>query len=123
MSTGTEKSILIADNQQADVAALRKQLEFAGFKIEVVHTGTGAINKIKEHLPDLVLLEADLPDLDSMEVVSYIRNDSKNCLIPVIAMSALPHMKERSLRGGCIDFFQKPIKVLDLVVRIKKALQ
>lgn len=123
MSTDTEKTILIVDNQQRETAALRKQLEFAGFKTQVAHTGTGAINKIEEHPPDVVLLEVSLSDIDALEVVSFIRNNSKNCLIPVLAMSAFPHMKDRSLRGGCNDFFQKPIKILDIVARIRKALR
>lgn len=123
MSTETEKTILIVDNQPRETAALRKQLEFAGFKTQIAHTGTGAINKIEEHPPDIVLLEVNLSDIDALEVVSFIRNDSKNCLIPVLAMSVLPHMKDRSLRGGCNDFFQKPIKILDLVARIRKALR
>ena len=123
MKIGNEKIILIVDNQQRDTAALRKQLEYAGFKTEVAHTGTGAINRIEEHPPDLVLLEVSLSDIDALEVVSFIRNDSKNCLIPVLAMSAFPHMKDRSLRGGCADFFQRPIKILDLVARIRKALR
>ena len=123
MSTDTEKTILIVDSQQRETAALRKQLEFAGFKTQVAHTGTGAINKIEEHSPDIVLLEVSLSDIDALEVVSFIRNNSKNCLIPVLAMSAFPHMKDRSLRGGCNDFFQKPIKILDLVARIRKALR
>jgi len=121
--TDTEKTILIVDNQQREAATLRKQLEFAGFKTQVAHTGTGAISQIAEHPPDVVLLEVSLSDIDALEVVSFIRNDSKNCLIPVLAMSAFPHMKDRSLRGGCNDFFQKPIKVLDIVARIKKALR
>ena len=123
MSTDTEKTILIVDNQQRETAALRKQLEFAGFKTQVAHTGTGAINKIEEHPPDLVLLEVSLSDIDALEVVSFIRNYSKNCLIPVLAMSAFPHTKDRFLRGGCNDFFQKPIKILDIVARIRKALR
>jgi DNA-binding response OmpR family regulator len=123
VSTETEKTILIVDNQPRETAALRKQLEFAGFKTQIAHTGTGAINKIEEHPPDIVLLEVNLSDIDALEVVSFIRNDSKNCLIPVLAMSVLPHMKDRSLRGGCNDFFQKPIKILDLVARIRKALR
>jgi len=123
VSTDTEKTILIVDSQQRETAALRKQLEFAGFKTQVAHTGTGAINKIEEHSPDIVLLEVSLSDIDALEVVSFIRNNSKNCLIPVLAMSAFPHMKDRSLRGGCNDFFQKPIKILDLVARIRKALR
>jgi DNA-binding response OmpR family regulator len=122
VSTDTERTILIVDSQEREATALRKQLEYAGFKTQVAYTGTGAINKINEHLPDVVLLEVSLPDGDALEVVSFIRNESKNCLIPVLAMSAFPHMKGRSLRGGCNDFFQKPIKVLDLVVRIRKAL-
>ena len=123
MSTDTETTILIVDNQHRETAALRKQLEFAGFKTLITHTGTGAINKIEEHPPDVVLLEVSLSDIDALEVVSFIRNNSKNCLIPVLAMSAFPHMKDRSLRGGCNDFFQKPIKILDLVARIRKALR
>ena len=123
MSTDTEKTILIVDNQQRETAALRKQLEFAGFNIQVAQTGTGAINKIEEHPPDIVLLEVSLSDIDALEVVSFIRNNSKNCLIPVLAMSVFPHMKDRSLRGGCNHFFQKPIKILNLVARIRKALR
>ncbi len=123
MSTDTQKTILIVDNQQRETAALRKQLEFAGFKTQVAHMGTGAINKIEEHPPDLVLLEVSLSDIDALEVVSFIRNDSNNCLIPVLAMSVFPHMKDRALRGGCNDFFQKPIKILDIVARIRKALR
>jgi CheY-like chemotaxis protein len=84
VSTDTEKTILIVDNQQRETAALRKQLEFAGFKTQVAHTGTGAINKIEEHPPDVVLLEVSLSDIDALEVVSFIRNNSKNCLIPVL---------------------------------------
>jgi DNA-binding response OmpR family regulator len=123
VSTDIEKTILIIDNHQRETVALRKQLEFAGFKTQVAHTGTGAINKIEEHPPDVVLLEVSLSDIDALEVVSFIRNNSKNCLIPVLAMSAFPHMKDRSLRGGCNDFFQKPIKILDIVARIRKALR
>ena len=123
MSTDTEKTILIVFKEQNETAALRKQLEFAGFKTQVAHTGTGAIMKIEERPPDLVLLEVSLSDMDALEVVSFIRNSSKNCLIPVLAMSFFPHMKDRSLRGGCNDFFQKPIKILDLVARIRKALR
>ena len=122
MSIDTEKTILIVDNQPKEAATLRRQLEFAGFKTQVAYTGTGAINKIQEQPPDVVLLAVSLSDIDALEVVSYIRNDSRNCLIPVLAISSVPHMKDRFLQGGCNDFFEKPIKILDIVVRIRKAL-
>jgi DNA-binding response OmpR family regulator len=54
--TDTEKTILIVDNQPRETAALRKRLEFAGFKTEVAHTGAGAIQKVEEDPPDAVVL-------------------------------------------------------------------
>ena len=122
MTADTEKTILLVDNQPRETAALRKQLEFAGFKTKVAHTGTGAINKIEEQPPDVVLLEVSLSDMDGLEVVSFIRNDSKTNRIPILAMSAFHHMRDRCLRGGCDGFFQKPVKILDLVAGIRKAL-
>ena len=123
MNPDNKKTILIVDSHPMDALALSKQLDFAGFKTQVAHTSTGAINKIAEYLPDLVLLEISLSDGDALEVVSFIRNESNNCLVPVLAMSAFPHMKEKALRDGCNDFFQKPIKILDVVARIRKALR
>jgi CheY-like chemotaxis protein len=123
VSAATKKTILLVDNQPREMAALRKQLEFAGFKTQVAHTGTGAINKIEEQPPDIVLLEVSLSDMDGLEVVSFIRNDSKTHRIPVLAMSAFHHMRDRCLRAGCDDFFQKPIRILDLVAGIRKAVR
>jgi two-component system response regulator MprA len=117
------KTVLIVDNQPRETAALRKQLAFAGFKTEIATTGAGAIKIVEEHPPDIVLLEASLSDLDSVEVVTFIRSDVRTCRLPVLAMSVFPHMKGRCLKGGCDDFLQKPIKILDLVSRIRKALR
>jgi DNA-binding response OmpR family regulator len=110
---------LLVDNQPRETTALRRQLEFAGFKTQVAHTGTGAINKIEEQPPDLVLLEVSLSDMDGL----VIRNDSNTHRIPVLAMSAFHHMRDRCLQGGCDDFFQKPIRILDLVAGIRKSLR
>ena len=86
----------------------------------------GAIKIIEEHPPDIVLIEvlieASLSDIDSVEVVAFVRSDLRTCRLPVLAMSVLPHLKGRCLKGGCDDFLQKPIKILDLVARIRKAL-
>jgi CheY-like chemotaxis protein len=56
----SEKTGLIVDNQPREAAALPKQLAFAGFKTEFATTGAGAIQKVEEHTPDIVLLEASL---------------------------------------------------------------
>ena len=117
------KTVLIVDNQPREAAALQKQLAFAGFKTEIATTGAGAIKIVEEHPPDIVVIEASLSDLDSVEVVAFIRSDLRTRRLPVLAMSVFAHMKDRCLEGGCDDFVQKPIKILDLVARIRKALR
>ena len=117
------KTVLIVDSQPREATALQKQLAFAGFKTEIATTGAGAIKIVEEHPPDIVLVEASLSDADSIEVVAFIRSDLRTRRLPVLAMSVFVHMKDRCLKGGCDDFVQKPIKILDLVARIRKALR
>src|SRR5262249_12540676 len=119
----SEKTGLIVDNQPRETKALKKQLAFAGFRTEIATTGAGAIKIVEERPPDIVLLEASLSDVDSIEVVAFIRSDLRTCRVPVLAMSVFRHMKDRCLKGGCDAFLQKPIKILDLVARVRKALR
>jgi DNA-binding response OmpR family regulator len=123
VGTDSPKTVLIVDNQPREITALQKQLAFAGFRTEIATTGAGAIKIVEEHPPDIVLLEASLSDIDSVEVVAFIRSDLRTCRMPILAMSVLPHMKGRCLKGGCDDFLQKPVKILDLVARIRKSLR
>jgi DNA-binding response OmpR family regulator len=123
VASAKETTVLIVDSQPRETAVLQKQLGFAGFKTEIAITGEGAIKILEEHPPDVVLLEASLSDIDSLEVVAFIRNASRISRVPVLAMSAFPHMKGRCLQGGCDDFVQKPIKILDLAARIRKSLR
>ena len=53
----------------------------------------GAIRIVEEHPPDIVLIEASLSDIDSVEMVAFIRSDLRACRMPILAMSVLPHMK------------------------------
>ena len=119
----SEKTVLIVDNQPREAVALQKQLAFAGFTTEIATTGEYAVKILEAHPPDIVLLEASLSDIDSGEVVAFIRSDLRTCRLPVLAMSVFPHMKGRCLKGGCDDFLQRPIRILDLVARIRKALR
>jgi DNA-binding response OmpR family regulator len=123
VGSDSEKTVLIVDSQPREAAALQKQLAFAGFKTEIATTGEGAVKILEARAPDIVLLDASLSDIDSGEVVAFIRSDLRTCRLPVVAMSVFPHMKGKCLQSGCDDFLQKPIKILDLVARIRRALR
>jgi CheY-like chemotaxis protein len=114
--------VLIVDNQAIQAAQLERQLRYLGLTVRVAKTGAGALKRLEEHTPDLVLLEVNLSDMDGLEVVDFMRNDPKSYRVPVIAMSALPHNRDRCLQSGCNEFIQKPFRVIELAIRLRKSL-
>ena len=74
----------------------------------------GAIKIIEEHPPDIVLIEvlieASLSDIDSVEVVAFVRSDLRTCRLPVLAMSVLPHLKGRCLKGVATTFSKNRLR-------------
>jgi PleD family two-component response regulator len=100
VGTTGEKTVLIVDNQPRETAALQKQLAFAGFKIEIATTGAGAIKILEEHPPDIVLIEASFSDIDSVEVVAFIRSDLRTCRLPVFGDERVtPFERQMPQRG------------------------
>ena len=118
-----QKTILIVENQPNYTQLLVKQLLFAGLKPVVAITGEGGIKKVAECRPDLILMEAELSDMDIMEFISLLRQRPEADDVPVVAMSVFPHLKSKCLEGGCNDFLQKPIKMVELMAHVKKSLQ
>jgi CheY-like chemotaxis protein len=116
------KTVLIVEKQPNYSESLVRQTQFAGLKPVVAITAEGGLSKAKECHPDLILLEIELPDMDGLRFVSEIRQNPEADRIPIIAMSAFPHLKPRCLELGCNDFLLKPIRMIDLIARIRKFL-
>jgi CheY-like chemotaxis protein len=116
------KTVLIVEKQPNYTQALVNQIQFAGFKPVVAITVEGGLRKTKECHPELILLEIELPDRDGLRFVSEIRRNPEADRIPIIAMSAFPHLKPRCLELGCDDFLLKPVRKIDLIARIRKFL-
>ena len=123
MTDKAQKTVLIVENQPNYTQLLVKQLLFAGLKPVVAITGEGGIKKVAECRPDLILMEAELSDMGIMEFITLLRQRPEADGIPVVAMSAFPHLKSKCLEGGCNDFLQKPIKMVELMGHVKKFLQ
>ena len=123
MTDKAQKTVLIVENQPNYTQLLVKQLLFAGLKPVVAITGEGGIKKVAECRPDLILMEAELSDMDIMEFISLLRQRPEADGVPVVAMSVFPHQKSKCLEGGCNDFLQKPIKMVKLMGHVKKFLQ
>jgi DNA-binding response OmpR family regulator len=77
---------------------------------------------VEECHPDLILLEVELGDMNGLRFVSLIRRNPDADRVPIVATSAFPHLKARCLERGCDDFLLKPVKMIDLIARIRKFL-
>lgn len=119
MAKGDGKTVLIVENQPNYTQLLVKQILFAGLRPVVAITGAGGLRKVAECHPDLILLEVELSDMDGLSFVSEMRRNPDGDRIPIVAMSVFPHLKARCLEGGCNDFLQKPVKMIELMTRLR----
>jgi CheY-like chemotaxis protein len=121
--TKNVKTVLIVEKNPDYTQALVKQIRLAGLKPIVAVTGEGGLRMAEACHPDLILLEVELPDMNGLRLVSAIRRNPEADRVPIMAMSAFPHLKSRCLERGCSDFLLKPVKMIDLIARIKKFLR
>jgi DNA-binding response OmpR family regulator len=122
MAERERQTILIVEKQPNYTQLLVKQVIFAGLRPLVAVTGEGGIRKAIEYHPDLILLELDLTDMDGLEFVSLLRAEPQVQKTPIVAMSIFSYLKSPALFGGCDDFLQKPVKMIELMGHIRRLL-
>jgi len=117
-----DRRILVVDDEERMVRFIRLNLEHDGFHVIEAYNGTQAINKIRSSLPDLVLLDVMMPDLDGFEVLKIIREVSS---VPVIMLTAKGEEDDRvrGLELGADDYITKPFSPRELVSRVKAVLR
>ncbi len=117
--------ICIIDDHPENVFILQDRLEKAGFEIITAYDGKSGIEKVKEKIPDLVLLDVMMPDISGFEVCKSITTDDQTKHIPVILLTALTSTEdlEVGLQAGAFDYIKKPFNRAELLARIKSALR
>ena len=118
--------VLIADDDPALLAVFRHYLESHGFDVSVASSGDEAIAVAKVVLPDLVLMDLQMPLMDGVEAIGEIRNCGKESLsqIPIIGLTGLglASDRERCLNAGASACLMKPCGVRELEAEIRKLL-
>lgn len=119
-----ERILLVEDNPGL-VAILHKFLDILGYDVSVARTGTEALQMATGQMPDLIILDIMLPEIDGLEVASRIRQNPQTSALPILAITANPHfgMKIKSQAAGCNAFLQKPFTVKRLAEAIEKLLR
>jgi two-component system alkaline phosphatase synthesis response regulator PhoP len=120
--TYRNKLILVVDDEERMSRFIRLNLEHDGFQVLEANRGMQAINLIRERMPDLVLLDIMMPDLDGFEVLQLIRESYQ---VPVIMLTAKGEEddKVKGLELGADDYVTKPFSPRELVSRVRAVLR
>ncbi|GAC1548387.1 MAG: response regulator transcription factor [Myxococcales bacterium] len=118
-------SILIVDEERDLVRVLEFNLQQAGYETVAAYDGEGALARVRQKLPDLVVLDLMLPDLPGTEVCRQLKGDPRTRGIPVLMLTAKGDEVDRvvGFELGADDFVVKPFSVRELVLRIKAILR
>ena len=115
-------SILIIEDEKSICDFISKTLNSHQYKVSTAHNGKDGLTMITSSLPDLVLLDLGLPDMDGLEVIKKTREWSS---LPIIVISARTQEKEKvaALDAGADDYITKPFGTFELLARIRTAIR
>jgi two-component system KDP operon response regulator KdpE len=121
-SSFANRRVLIVEDERRMARFIRLNLEHDGFQVMEADRGKEAVRKAREDLPDLILLDVMLPDIDGFEVLRRIREESG---VPVIMLTAKGEEDDRvrGLELGADDYVTKPFSPRELVSRVRAVLR
>lgn len=119
------KRILVIDDLPENVFMLQDRLEHEGFEVLTAYDGYTGINKAKNELPDLILLDVMMPDITGLEVCKILVNEPTTKDIPIILVTAKSGAEDtkEGLEAGAFDYIKKPFNRIELLARVKSALK
>jgi two-component system KDP operon response regulator KdpE len=118
----TNRRILVVDDEERMVRFIRLNLEHDGFQVIEAFNSQQAMDKLRETLPDLILLDVMLPDIDGFDLLRTVRENND---VPVIMLTAKSEEDDRvrGLELGADDYVTKPFSPRELVSRVRPVLR
>jgi len=119
------KSILVIDDLPENVFILQDRLEHEGYEVITAYDGKSGIEKAQSDLPDLILLDVMMPDINGIEVCKTLVNDELTSDIPIILVTAKTEAEDAKdgLDAGAFDYIKKPFNKIELLARVRSALK
>ena len=115
------KAVMIVEDNELNMKLFNDLLEANGYRTIQTRNGLEALDLAREHRPDLILMDIQLPEVSGLEVTKWLKEDDDLHVIPVIAVTAFAMKgdEERIRKGGCEAYISKPISVSKFVETIK----
>jgi two-component system cell cycle response regulator DivK len=120
-----DELILIVDDNAQNRKLARDVLRFAGFRTLEAGGGVEGIGSAVEHLPDLVLMDIRMPDMNGVDALRELKADERTAEIPVVALtsSTMQGDRERFLASGFDGYLRKPISVREFPDQVRSHLR
>jgi CheY-like chemotaxis protein len=118
------KRILMMEDNEMNRDALSRRLARFGYEVLTAENGTEGLQAARTMIPDLILLDLGLPEIDGWECARRLKADPVTRAIPVIALTAHAMVgdRQRAIDAGCDDFDTKPIEMPSLLEKISRLL-
>jgi CheY-like chemotaxis protein len=118
-------TILYVEDNEDNIYMLSQRLRREGFEVSIARTGSEGVALARELLPELIIMDLVLPELDGFAAAQQLRAGEDTRHIPIIALSAsvLPEHQHRAIDAGCDDFETKPVDLPRLLAKIENLLQ
>lgn len=116
--------ILLVEDNEMNRDMLAKRLSRRGYEVMVAVNGRDGVEAAQRELPDLILMDMSLPEIDGWEATRILKADSKTAVIPVLALTAhaMEGDREKAVEAGCDDYDTKPIELNRLIEKMKHLL-
>ena len=123
-ANGDKKRVLVADDNPVSRELIREILEYDQYEVIEAGDGREALAKVREHRPDLALLDIQMPIMDGNAVIREIRADPTLAHLPVAALTAYAMQgdRERALAAGFSRYITKPIEIPDFREQVAELL-
>jgi two-component system cell cycle response regulator DivK len=118
------KTVLVVEDNDLNMKLFHDILEAHGYQILQTKNGRDALRLAREHHPDLILMDIQLPEISGLEVTKLIKSDDSLRQIPVVAVTAFAMKgdEEKIREGGCEAYIAKPISVAHFIATVERFL-
>ena len=118
------KKVLIVEDNELNMKLFHDLLDSQGYQTLQTREGLQAMALARQHSPDLILMDIQLPEISGLEVTKWLKDDEELSHIPVIAVTAFAMKgdEERIRQGGCEAYISKPISVMHFLDVVRKHL-
>ena len=116
------EQVLVVEDNEKGMKLFRDVLRVTGYRTLEATTGARAVELAKEHVPQLVLMDIQLPDMGGVEALGRLRADERTAAISVVALTAqaMHGDRDRFLAAGFDGYISKPVNIAELVGTVKR---